>query len=134
MHTFWQTSPINHGYHLVREPRRHKFVALKMAKDSLDLIHPAISGYDLFHLVAIFSARSLTKHRPKTPSTETTRGVKEAWRTSAASQYFLFFSSSAVDRIAATSLCEYDGVSVSTTRQCYRLRLPYPSDTKISYQ
>ena len=72
--------------------------------------------------------------RPKAPSTETTRGVKKARRTSAASQYFLFFSSSADDRIAATSLCEYDGASVLYIEQRYRLRMPYPSDTKISYR
>ena len=56
-------------------------MALNMAKDGLDLIPPDTSEYDLFHLVAFFSARSLTKHstsRPKTPSTETTRGV--IWR------------------------------------------------------
>ena len=92
-------------------------MALKMATDSLAHIHPVTSGYDFFsrHLVAIFSARILTKHsasQHRTLSTETNRGVKEAQRTSAASQYFLF-SSSAVDKIAATSLCEYDGVSVS---------------------
>ena len=45
--------------------------------------------------------------RPRTLSTETTKGVKEAWRTSAASQCFLFFSSWAGDIIAATSLKIY---------------------------
>ena len=79
MRKFWQTSPSSMAAPLLREPRRHKFLALKMAKGSLDLIHPATSGYDLFLMVAIFSARSLTNHsasRPKTPSTETTGGVK----------------------------------------------------------
>ena len=31
--------------HLVLDPRRHRLVALKMAKDSLACIHPAISEY-----------------------------------------------------------------------------------------
>ena len=47
--------------------------------------------------------------RPKTPSTDTTSGVNEARRASAAS---LFFSSSTDDRIEATSRCKYDGASV----------------------
>ena len=41
--------------------------------------------------------------RPKTPSTDTTSGVNKARRASAASLHFLFFSSSADDRIEATS-------------------------------
>ena len=49
---------------------------------------------------------------PKTPSTDTTSGVNEARRASAASLYFLFFSSSADDRTEATSRCKYDGASV----------------------
>ena len=64
--------------------------------------------------------------RPKTPSTDTTSGVNEAHRASAASLYFLFFSSSTDDRIEATSWCKYDGASVYQTTH-----LPYPSNTKI---
>ena len=41
--------------------------------------------------------------RPKTPSSDTTRCVNEARRASAASLYFLFSSSSADDRVEATS-------------------------------
>ena len=90
-----------------------------MTKDSLARIHPATSGYDFFHFDSNFFGKGFDEafcFPTRTPSTETTRGVKEAWRTSAASQYLLFFSSSADDRIAATSLCEYDGASVSTAR------------------
>ena len=54
---------------------------------------------------------------PKTPSTDTTSGVNEARRASAASLYFLFFSSSTDDRIEATSWCKYDGASVYQTTQ-----------------
>ena len=76
--------------------------------------------------------------RPKTPLTDTTSGVNEARRTSAASLYFVFFSSSADDRTEATSRCKYDGTSVSMTRisnnAINRLRLPYPSNTKIHNQ
>ena len=55
--------------------------------------------------------------RPKTPSTDTTSGVNEARRASAASLYFLFFSSSTDDRIEATSWCKYDRASVYQTTQ-----------------
>ena len=50
--------------------------------------------------------------RSKTPSTDTTSGVNEARHASAASLYFLFFSSSADDRIEATFWSKYDGASV----------------------
>ena len=65
--------------------------------------------------------------RPKIPLTETTRGVKEEWHILL---HHSLFSSLADDRIAATPLCECDRVC----QKHYHLRLPYPSDTKISYQ
>ena len=66
--------------------------------------------------------------RPKTPSTDTTSGVNEARRASAASLYFLFFSSSTDNRIEATSRCKYDGASVYQTTQPSETAIP----TKIS--
>ena len=65
--------------------------------------------------------------RPKTPSTDTTSGVNEARRASAASMYFLFFSSSADDRTEATSRCKYDRVSVSI----HVYQTTQPSETAI---
>ena len=100
---FQQTCPIINTFSIWP---RHKLVALK---ESLVCIHW------IFRLIA----RSLMKHPaslPKTPSAETTRGVK---CTPAASQYFLFSSSSADDRIAATSLCEYYRASNVTVWGCH---------------
>lgn len=52
----------------------------------------------------------------KSPSTEVTKGVKVVWRVSHGSQYFLFFSSSAERRTAATGRDAWEGASVSMTR------------------
>ena len=60
-------------------------------------------------------------HDMKTPSTDTTSGVNEA-HSAAASLYFLFFSSSANNRIEATSRCKYSDIYI---KQCNRLKLPY---------
>ena len=54
--------------------------------------------------------------RPKTPSTDTTKGVKEARLDSAAAVYLFFFSSSAEERTALTRRLVYDWASVSMTR------------------
>ena len=51
----------------------------------------------------------------RTLSTDTTRGVKEAWPRAAASEYFFFFSSSAEERMAVTAHCEWDRASVYAT-------------------
>ena len=69
----------------------------------------------------------------RTPSTNTTRGLKEARRRPAASEYFTFFASSAEERTAVTTHFEYDWASVSDTytKQRHGLGLPYSSDTQI---
>ena len=69
--------------------------------------------------------------QPRTLSTGTTRGVKEAWRRAAASEYFFSFSSSAAERMAVTTCCECDRASVSVTRTLKNVTvgLPYTSDT-----
>ena len=101
----------------MREPLRLRFVALRIANESRALIHPSTSLLNFSHLWASFSARCFTikfASRPRTPSTDTTRGVKEArWR-AAASEYFFFFSSSAEVRMAITTPLEFDGASVRT--------------------
>ena len=59
-----------------------------MAKDSLARINPATSEYVWFF--SILSAKICMKHsasRPKTPSTDTTSGVNDAHRASAASLF-----------------------------------------------
>ena len=60
--------------------------------------------------------------RPRTPSTDTTKGVNDARRRAAASEYFFFFASSAE---AETTRYEWDGASVSVTRPSNNATLPY---------
>ena len=88
-----------------------------MAKDSLAHIHPATSEYVFFSILAAWICMKRSASRPKTPSMATTSGINDACPVSAASLYFLFFSSSADDRIEATSLFENDRASVSMTRK-----------------
>ena len=103
----------------MQEPLRQSFVALRIANESRALIHPSTSLLNFPHLWASFSARCFTikfASQPRTPSTDTTRGVKEArWR-AAASEYFFFFSSSAEVRMAVKPPLECDGASVRTSK------------------
>ena len=83
---------------LNRMPWRHTLVALKMAKDTS--CNFRIQFFSICLTARSFSAQnSISRYR----------GINEACHMS-----FLFFSSSADDGIEATSLCEYDGASVST--------------------
>ena len=65
--------------------------------------HPVICPRGLSHIMLILWASRLSKKfasLPNIPSVDTTKGVKDARRASAAPLYFLFFSCSAVESTA----------------------------------
>ena len=95
---------------------RQRFVALRIANESRALVHP--STVEFFPLVGKFLSKVFhnLQSRPRTPSTDTTRGVKEVRGRAAASEYFFFFSSSAEVRMAVTTPLECDGAHQTTPR------------------
>ena len=81
--------------HLIRDPRRHKSVALMIANYKLaPLSHPITSPQDFPHFMQMCSERCLRQlvaSHPKAPSTDTTNSVNEARLAIAALLYFFFF-------------------------------------------
>ena len=79
--------------HLARDPHRQRFVALRIAKESLVCSQPVICPRGLSHFKLILWARRLSKKfasLPNIPSVDTTKGVKDARCTSPAPLHFLF--------------------------------------------
>ena len=103
--------------HFNLDPRMHRFVALRMAKDIRACTHPITSLQGFCHFIASFSATRFINtlaSQPIRPSTDSTKGEKDACRAIAASLYFLF-SLSADASTASTEHWAWDWASVSVT-------------------